>query len=42
MAKIDANGDLISNREDLKLLYADTYKERLKHRAIKPNYEQLK
>ena len=30
VAKIAGNGDLISNREDLKMLYADTYKERLK------------
>ena len=42
MAKIDSNSDLIGNTEYLKILYADTYKERLKHRAIKPNYEQLK
>ena len=41
-AKVDKNGDLISNRADLKSLYCETYKDRLQHRVIKPNYTQLK
>ena len=41
MAKKAANGDLISNPDDLKKLYVDTYKQRLRHRTIRPGYEQL-
>ena len=41
MAKKGPNGDLISNPPELKQLYVDTYKHRLRHRVIKPGYEQL-
>jgi hypothetical protein len=42
VAKLDHNGNLVSNRDELKKLYSDTYKERLRHRDINPNYAQLK
>ena len=42
MAKKNKDGDIISNRIELKKLYSDTYKDRLKHRLIKPNYTHLK
>ena len=42
VAKKDANGDLITNKADLKNLYVRTYKERLRHREIRPDYAQLK
>ena len=41
MAKRSAGGDLISNPVTLKQLYADTYKDRLRHRVIRPGYEEL-
>ena len=41
MAKRNSNGDLISNPDMLKQLYVDTYKNRLRHRVIRPGYEQL-
>ena len=34
--------DLITNKADLKNLYVRTYKERLRHREIRPDYAQLK
>ena len=42
VAKMNKDGELISNRNDLKILYAETYKEKLRHRTINPNYAQLK
>ena len=42
IAKLDSNGDLVSNKSDLKILYVNTYKDRLRHRLKKPNYSQLK
>ena len=41
IAKMDTNGDLITNKSELKSLYVKTYKERLRHREIKTNYSQL-
>ena len=41
MAKRSAGGDLISNPVTLKQLYVDTYKDRLRHRVIRPGYEEL-
>ena len=41
MAKKSANGELISNPDVLKQLYVDTYKQRLRHRIIRPGYEEL-
>ena len=35
IAKMDTNGDLITNKSELKCLYVKTYKERLRHREIK-------
>ena len=42
VAKVDSSGNLVSNRTELKTLYSDTYKDRLKHRSIKKNCTQLK
>jgi hypothetical protein len=42
VAKINQNGDIVSNREELKQLYLNTYRDRLRHRVIKPNYNQIK
>ena len=41
MAKKDLKGQLVSEPEKLKQLYADTYKHRLRHRDIRPEYKQL-
>ena len=41
MAKKDVNGNLVSNPENLKLLYLQTYKQRLCHREIQPDYKEL-
>ena len=41
MAKKAANGDLISNPDELKNLYVDTYKYRLRHRTIQPGLEEI-
>ena len=41
MAKKAANGDLISNPAVLKTLYSDTYKSRLRHRIMRPGYEEI-
>ena len=38
MAKRDTSGNLICGSEALKMLYVDTYKERLKHREIEPKF----
>ena len=42
LAKMDENGDLITEKSELKKLYTKVYKLRLKHRDIRPNYSQLK
>ena len=42
MAKKDANGKLISNPEQLKILYLQTYQNRLRHRQMRPDYEEVK
>ena len=41
-AKMDENGDLITEKSELKNLYTKVYRLRLKHRDIRPNYSQLK
>ena len=41
-AKVNSNGDSVSNWTELKQWYGQTYKERLRHRQIKPSYTQLK
>ena len=41
-AKMDENGDLITEKSELKKLYTKVYKSRLKHRNIRPNYSHLK
>ena len=41
MAKKNKEGELISNPDKLKQLYVETYKERLRHRVIRPGYKQL-
>ena len=42
VAKIDSSGNLISNQDELKNLYVNTYKERLKHREMVPTFAHLK
>ena len=42
VAKINKDGQMVSGKKELKKLYVDTYKERLKHRDMKPGYEQLR
>ena len=42
VAKIDSLGNLISNQDQLKTLYVDTYTYRLRHRNMKPNFAHLK
>ena len=42
MAKKDADGKLISNPEKLKTLYLQTYQDRLRHRKIRADYEEVK
>ena len=41
-AKKDFGGKLISSQKELKCLYLNTFKCRLRHRPIKPGYERLK
>ena len=41
MAKKDANGQLVSEPVKLKQLYVSTYKKRLRHRDIRPEYKQI-
>ena len=41
-AKKDSKGNLISSHEELKDLYLSTYKNRLRHRPIVPEMEELK
>ena len=42
IAKVNSNGDLVTEISELKDLYTDVYRTRLKHRDIKPNYFHLK
>ena len=42
VAKKDKYGNLVSNRKQLKDLYVDVYKDRLRHRNIRPEYKQMK
>ena len=41
-AKKDFDGNLISSQKDLKSLYHNTFKTRLRHRPMKPGLEDLK
>ena len=41
VAKMDQEGNLISNKAELKSLYVDTYKHRLRHRDMKPSFSYL-
>ena len=41
-AKLNSEGRLISGPKELKVLYNDTYKHRLRHRPIKPGLEFIK
>ena len=41
VAKVDSNGRLVSNPEELKSLYLDTYIHRLRHRPIRPELKEL-
>ena len=42
VAKYDESGNLISNFDEMKNLYVRVYKHRLRHRDIKPGFEQLR
>ena len=42
VSKKGLNGRLISNPDELKKLYLSTYQHRLRHRPMKPGFEQLK
>ena len=41
MAKLGSSGNLVSAPKALKQLYLDTYKNRLKHRDIKPELQEI-
>ena len=41
VAKVDINGRIISNPEELKRLYLNTYIHRLRHRPIRPDLKHL-
>ena len=41
VAKIDSNGKLVTNSEQLKELYKSTYKNRMQHRKIRPEITQM-
>ena len=38
MGKLDENGSVVNEPEQIKTLYLDHYSERLKHREIKSQY----
>ena len=40
-AKLDENGCLVTNTEELLNLYLDTYSKRLSHRKMKNKYEDI-
>ena len=42
VAKVDSQGNLISGHTELKTLYVDTYKHRLRHRNMNENYHYLR
>ena len=42
IAKLDQFGNLVTNQEQLKSLYVDTYKDRLRHRDMKPSISYLR
>ena len=42
VAKKDEHGNLVSSRGQLQDLYVRVYKDRLRHRSIRPEYSQLK
>ena len=42
VAKMDAFGNLISNQDQLKSLYVETYQDRLKHRPMKQGFSYLR
>ena len=42
VAKNDEGGNLVCNRTELKQLYVRVYKDRLRHRDIRPEYSQMK
>ena len=42
ISKKNSNGRLISSPEELKDLYIETYVHRLRHRPVKPEFEELK
>ena len=42
LAKKNAKGKLVTNPAELKKLYLDTFVSRLRHRKIKPGFEELK
>ena len=42
IAKMDNKGDMVTEKTELKNLYAKVYKTRLEHRAIRPEYCLLK
>ena len=41
MAKMDANGQIITSPNLLKDLYLETYSDRLSHRVMKSEYEDI-
>ena len=42
VAKKDTFGNLVTNRKQLQELYVSCYKNRLRHRTIRPEYSQMK
>ena len=42
VAKMDESGNLISNQDELKKLYVNTYQYRLRHREMTPTFSYLK
>ena len=42
VAKQDEDGNLVCNRGQLKELYVRVYKDRLRHRTVRPEYRQMK
>ena len=42
VAKKNEHGNLVSSRTQLQDLYVRVYKDRLRHRTIRPEYNQLK
>ena len=41
MAKVDKDGNLVTSHNSLKRLYLDTYVNRLKHRKMKPEMNDI-